>query len=261
MQTSKTKMGLSPFQPRQSKPYDAVINQLQCLESTLAVFSPVWAIDWRYPSIRVVFEEGDQRDATWGDLQDVRAGRQRPGPTKVNEKTFVELVGLAVNSQSLVMIESFWREGHSEWVSGKFINAFFSFYFVIEGLYGNGKTKNVQIIQAFLASQELKTSVGEFLAGQHPLEHLGQLIKMINVGGRLPTVKELIELLVSIRGRLHHFQNNPNRPQGSPLVHDEYEGIAYLARYLAHKGILAQATNVPPNIRRGILESPVIMRV
>jgi hypothetical protein len=62
----------------------------------------------------------------------------------------------------------------------------------------------------------------------------------------IPTVEELVGLLVSIRGILHHFQNNPNREANSPLVHDKYEGIAYLARQLAHGSILEQTYSIRP---------------
>jgi hypothetical protein len=226
--------------------YESVINDLQCLESTLSVFFPVRSVNWRYPTINVIFEERDQRDPTWGDLQSVRVSRQKPNSPKAKEKNFVQIVGLALRSQLLVVIESFWREGECEWVSGKFINAFFNFYFVLEGLYGKRKTKNFQVKQAFLASQELRVLTQKFLTDQHPIQHLDQLIRMVNVGNRLPNSEELIELLVAIRGRLHHFQNNPNRPHGSPLVHDEYAGIAYLARCLAHKGIISHAVRVQP---------------
>jgi hypothetical protein len=68
---------------------------------------------------------------------------------------------------------------------------------------------------------------------------------MVNVTD-VPTAKQLIELLVRTRGNLHHFQNNPNREQGSPLVHDKYEGIAYLARQLAHAAIMELSRDISP---------------
>jgi hydroxypyruvate isomerase len=46
--------------------------------------------------------------------------------------------------------------------------------------------------------------------------------------------------LVWTRGDLHHFANNPNKTSGSPLTHEEYEGIAMLARYLSRRGLMLQ---------------------
>jgi hypothetical protein len=68
---------------------------------------------------------------------------------------------------------------------------------------------------------------------------------MLNVT-TIPTSQELVGLLVSTRGMLHHFQNTPNREHGSPLVHDKYEGITYFARQLAHGSILELTRGISP---------------
>jgi hypothetical protein len=150
-----------------------------------------------------------------------------------------------VHAQSLTVIESFWREGQNDWLAGKFINGFFNFYFVLEGLYGDRNTQNRLVQKAFKTSSELISNIGAFLAEDHPDEPLTQLIKMFKVGNRLPTPDEVIEMLVGTRGKLHHFQNNPNRPQGSPMTHDAYHGICYLALCLAHKALLSRAVSMP----------------
>jgi hypothetical protein len=141
---------------------------------------------------------------------------------------FVTLVGIGLKARDITVVTSFWREGENDWVAGKFINAFFNYYFALEGLYGNKKTKNKQIEEEVLHSLGLLAQIERFNKGQHPLEHLKQLGKMLNAA-ELPISEELIGFLLSTRGRLHHFQNNPNREQGSPIVHDKYEGIAYVA--------------------------------
>src|SRR5687768_12376436 len=38
-----------------AKLYDSLVSHLQCLESTLSVFLPVHRLDWRYPTINVIF--------------------------------------------------------------------------------------------------------------------------------------------------------------------------------------------------------------
>lgn len=226
--------------------YDSIINDLQCVESTLSVFLPLRNINWHYPTLNIIFEDGDPVDPKWGDLRDFRVSRQKPAPTEVEEGAFVSMVGLALKSHSLVAVESFWREGENEWVSGRFINAFFNYYFILEGLYGKRKTKNSHIEKEFLASPELKTSIDKFLADQHPQRHIEQVASLLKITDRMPTAEDFIRLLVSIRGRLHHFQNNPNRAEGSPLEHSEYEGISALARYVAHKGIVSEALKIKP---------------
>jgi hypothetical protein len=222
--------------------FDNVIAEIQTLESTLSLFMPLRQINWRYPEYEPVFEEGEERS----DLGAVRVGRRKVPPKKIQENAFVSIVGIGLKAQSLTVLASFWREGENDWVAGKFINAFFSYYFVLEGLYGNRKTKNAQVEAEMLKSAGLLAQIEKFNSGQHhPVKHLEQLATMLNVT-TIPTSEELVGLLVSTRGMLHHFQNNPNREQGSPLVHDKYEGIAYLARQLAHGSILELAGNISP---------------
>jgi hypothetical protein len=142
-------------------------------------------------------------------------------------------------------VTSFWREGESDWVAGEFINAFFNYYFVLEGLYGNRKTKNRQIEAEMLKSPGLLAQIEDFTNGDHPVQHLQQLARMLGVTDA-PTASGLVNLLVSTRGTLHHFQNDPKRDQVSPLVHDKYEGIAYLARRLAHGSLLELSRTIAP---------------
>jgi hypothetical protein len=222
--------------------FDSVIAEIQTLESTLSLFMPLRQINWRYPEYEPVFEAGEERS----DLGAVRVGRRKVPPKRIQENAFVSIVGIGLKAQSLTVLVSFWREGENDWVAGKFINAFFNYYFVLEGLYGNRETKNKQIKTEMLKSPGLLALIEKFNSGQHPVQHFKQLAAMLNVT-TVPTSKELVGLLVSTRGMLHHFQNNPNREQGSPLVHDKYEGIAYLARHLAHRSILELTGRISPS--------------
>jgi hypothetical protein len=223
--------------------FEGVIADFQCLESALSLYMPLRQISWRFPETDVIFEEGEER--TMGHLGAVKVGRGKISPQIVSENMFVTLLGIGLKAYDITVVTSFWREGENDWIAGKFINAFFNYYFTLEGLYGNKKTKNRQIEEEMMKSPGLLAQMERFNQGQHPVEHLRQLGKMLN-GADVPTSEDLIGLLVSTRGKLHHFQNNPNREQGSPLVHDKYEGIAYLARQLAHGSILELTRNIKP---------------
>jgi hypothetical protein len=221
--------------------FDSVIAEIQALESALSLFMPLRQINWRYPEYEPVFEEGEERS----DLGAVRVSRGKIPPQKIVEETFLSIVGIGLKAQFLTVVASFWREGENDWVAGKFINAFFNYYFVLEGLYGNRKTSNKHIEAEMLKSAGLLAQIEKFNDGQHPVQHLEQLATMLNVT-TTPTAEGLVGLLVSTRGMLHHFQNNPNREQGSPLAHDKYEGVAYLARQLAHGSILELTRGISP---------------
>jgi hypothetical protein len=223
--------------------FEGVIADVQSLESALSLYMPLRQINWRYPEMEVLFEEGEAR--TLGHLGAARFNRGTIPPQKIPEQTFVGVVGIGLRAHDMTVVTSFWREGESDWVAGEFINAFFNYYFVLEGLYGNRKTKNRQIEAEMLKSPGLLAQIEKFTSGGHPVQHLQQLAKMLEVTSA-PTASDLVNLLVLTRGKLHHFQNDPKRAQGSPLVHDKYEGIAYLARQLAHGSLLELTRTIAP---------------
>lgn len=187
-----------------------------------------------------------------GNIEHVRLSRQLPKPVRVSEDVFVSVAFQAFASESLVIVQSFWREGLNDVVAGKFINAFFNYYFILEGLYADGKTKNRAIEEKFKTSPELRSFIEQYLNDTHPHGYMDQVGAMLlkahpKIERKLEVLMNTdlyIELLVSIRGNLHHFSNNPNRAQGSPLSHNQYEGIAMFAQYIAHRALLGAASRV-----------------
>jgi hypothetical protein len=221
--------------------FDSVISEIQTLESAFSLYMPLRQINWRYPEYEPVYEEGEERS----DLGNVRASRGKFPPMKISEKNFVAVFGVALKGQDLTVVASFWREGESDWVAGKFINAFFNYYFVLEGLHANHKTDRKQVKREMLRSSRFAEIIDGFNKGQHPIEHLQAIARTLDIN-EPPTTEQLVDLLISTRGLLHHFQNMPHREQGSPLVHDKYEGVAYLARQLAHASIMALTKKITP---------------
>jgi hypothetical protein len=226
--------------------YESVVGDIQALESTLSLFFPLRSIDWRYPIIDVEFEDGDVRDPTWHSLGGLRVLPRTSAPLRPSEKEFVQIASVALGAHHLAVVESFWREGELHMDDERYINAFFSFYFVLEGLYGNRKTKNHHIEIEFLASNSLKGLIDDYMRAPAPDRYIRQIHDLLPKGKKLtpPDRETLIKLLVSIRGRLHHFSNNPAQPHGSPLNKHEYEGIAAFVRFLAHKSLVAELARV-----------------
>jgi hypothetical protein len=134
---------------------------------------------------------------------------------------------------------SFYREGLNEYRGQRYITSFFNFYFIVEGLFGRGKTKNYQIEHEFKKSAGLRWAVEETLENLRN-EHQQiwkRLTEELARAGRSLDTDGAIEYLVSTRGRLHHFTHNPNRIEGTPFTDPGFEPIAELARGLATCGI------------------------
>ncbi|HZT69309.1 MAG TPA: hypothetical protein VFC10_06135 [Terriglobia bacterium] len=219
--------------------FDSVISEIQTLESALSLYMPLRQINWRYPEYEPAYEEGEEHS----HLGSVRVSRGKLPPLKMLEKDFVTVFSVALKAQDLTVVASFWREGESDWIAGKFINAFFNYYFVLEGLFANHKTDRKQVKKEMLRSPGFVQIIEKFNKDQHPVDHLRAIAKALNIS-EAPTTEQVVDLLISTRGLLHHFQNNPHREQGSPLVHDRYEGIAYLARQLAHASIMERTKKI-----------------
>jgi hypothetical protein len=226
--------------------FDSVVADIQALESSMSLFYPIKRIDWRHPVLNVEFEPGDWRDPRWGDMGEFRMNpKTRPSVT-ADEESFAQIAFRGLASHHLTTIESFWREGENEMFAGRFINAFYNFYFVLEGLYGNRKWRNDDLEGEFNGSAELKAALDSHMAAKQPRQHIEQIYRMLPEQKKktLPTHGTLFKLIIDTRNRLHHFSNDPKKPHGSPLVHDEYEGIAIVVRSLAHQGLVKRAMGV-----------------
>lgn len=99
---------------------------------------------WEHPTISVIFEAEAEHHAGWEPLASVKAGRGQPKAVKPEPQAFAAFAALFFNYRSIVVAQSFWRQGESGLDEGKFINAFFNYYFVLEELYGNGKKKTTR---------------------------------------------------------------------------------------------------------------------
>jgi len=94
---------------------------------------------------------------------------------------------------------------------GNYIEAYYDFYFVLETLYGSGKTKNSAIEKEFLSSKELMSAISAVKCDS-------ELIKGIKATQREEFVEkykdkpvdDIIRKLISLRGFLHH--QNPKHP-------------------------------------------------
>ena len=73
---------------------------------------------------------------------------------------------------------SFWREGSNDFEEGHFINAFYNFYFVLEGMYADGKFKTDPVVAEFKKSAELRQSLGRFVNTGSPINYIRQVTAM-----------------------------------------------------------------------------------
>ncbi|MCX6652436.1 MAG: hypothetical protein NT137_03670 [Methanomassiliicoccales archaeon] len=127
---------------------------------------------------------------------------------------------------------AFFREGRNEFLARRYINAFQDFYYVLEGLFGEGKTKDVE--GAMKASNDLRLcsdSVLKVIRGNPDFE---SRIAPLFVSLRLNIdVDGLVDFIVKYRHRLHHFWVEKREWYGHPFNHDEFRDPALVLMLLS----------------------------
>lgn len=202
---------------------------LQYLESMAGYALGVHRIYWD-DCIQEWFPETD--DGQQGEIifrWDVHRVKE-PHPVNFDASLFGTLFGGRQHYDYLTVPFSFMREGVAEFGSRRFINAYFSCYFFLEGLYGKRKTKNRDVGEALKSSEHVETAVKEAMGrieGSSNETRLLDLRYFLKRKNKEYTVDGLTDLIVGLRGDLHHFQMGGSGLSGHPLNQDDFEAPAY----------------------------------
>jgi len=215
---------------------------LQQLESLLALTHNVKRIHWDKLKYDLILEtEADRKITgvtgvaiTW-DYPDV--------PRLAKPEHLYMAVATKERLNNLTVPLAFWREGLRDHIQHRYINAFYNFYFILEGFYGGGKWRNHQVADEFKNSDlanfldpHLKDKI---LTDPIMSKRLTEMIDAMNVNnaGRANhtpqslDVDGIITLIVDTRGSLLHF--NLINPQGTPFNHQDYRHLELVLFYLA----------------------------
>lgn len=147
------------------------------------------------------------------------------------------LAGMAARAQALnqlTVLKALLREGSNEFQERRYIQAFYDFYFVIEGRYANGKSSEVEVLKSYRGSGELMgiaRKTFELYRGLIvPSDRLARLLAAERCS---IDAEGLLRLTVRLRGRLHHFNPRSGRPQPTPFEQDAFREIALIMRTMA----------------------------
>lgn len=229
-----------------------VLLKFQKLESLLSFCGEVTdRIHWDAPKDNIICESEEELRATnvfgYQPTEKVERTVFRIGP-----KSLGDVVSVIDRFDSLIAPMAFWREGVLEHHSLRFINSFFNFYFVLEGIFGNGKTKNSNVEDEFLKSKNFRISLDSIIKIYRDDPRTGrrnELQTILARRGKQLDAEGVIHLLVRTRGELHHFSNNPNRLQGTPFTHKTFQPIADLAHLISTHVIQSQIVFINQKLR------------
>jgi hypothetical protein len=200
-----------------------MVREFQELESLLGYAHHLYRIRWEWPARELL----NIRDEDMARVGLTRFNYSGPSPaakdiTKDDLQVVVDRLG---RYSELTTLLSFFREGKNDFANGRNINGFYNFYFVLEGLYGNGKTNNAGVLREFLSNENCVAAFGSgvelFRRQREP--HFRRLIAFLE-GKRLETTLEnLIRQVVLVRGVVHHYNRKSSIPQATPFDHGEFE--------------------------------------
>jgi len=207
--------------------------EFHALESQLSFRFPLCRIMWEWPHFELIRETAAEREAFQVYGYGTKEERRR-APMPADEDAVIDVVKSRFVFAPLTVPLSFYREGLAEYDQFRFISAFVSFYFVLEGLYGQGNTKNRLVEKAFTDSSTFRNAVIASLAaaGREQPGMYARVTAAFAAGELALDETGAARFLVRTRGRLHHFTNSVRRLEGTPFTHKEFEVAAFLAKII-----------------------------
>ncbi len=127
---------------------------------------------------------------------------------------------------------SFFRKGRISMLEGRFIRAYYDFYFVLETLYGNGKYNNAAVKAEFKNSPILRAAAKDALDFAEKNYSSQETRKAFVERFQNLTEDSLLEYMVDKRGFLHHHTAR-RRGIWHPAQEEDWEIDAILIQGIA----------------------------
>jgi len=166
-------------------------------------------------------------------------------PCIVDEEKLRQMLDTKDRYSSLIVLESFFRQGINYFQSKRYVDAFYNFYFILEDIYGRGKTSRKQVCKTFSNSSEFRESIDWMIKNlERDKKHKVKIQKFCQEEDLQYNTEGLIELIVVVRGNLHHFSRRSTKHHGNPFNQEEFECIAYFVLGLSSHAILRQVVKI-----------------
>ena len=219
---------------------DAAQRHLQTIESVMSFMAqnhPLVRIRWSEGALSLVPENDEEQKRVQVEGFQISTSFPRL-PTIVRLDFFQDVVSRASRYGDLVEPMAFLREGTNREADGDFIRAFYSYYFVLEGLYAQGRSNEHGVLAAFAKSVILTnvcTAVlnSFFRPGGPTDEDVKKLAPLLAAQKCDMTVEGLQRFLVRMRNQLHHFSRKSTRAQPHPFNQAAFTSVAHLAGFVA----------------------------
>jgi len=220
-------------------------SDFQYIESYLAFIGNLEKIHWEEARQEWIPETPEEKSKL--KVFGVSLNRRYPDtPTPIGKDVLTIVIRGKTKYDGLTTLKSFYREGKNFFTQFRYVDAFYYFYFILEDLYGGGKTKNEAIKRSFKSSKELRESVEWVMQTQiNTSEKHSKDISQLLVEEKIQNGTDgIIELMVAVRGRLHHYVSRSSLKQATPLSQRDFESPAFLLMGIALMAILKEIVKI-----------------
>jgi hypothetical protein len=218
--------------------YEFLLTALQDLELDLGFAFPGIAlrrIRWTDAEHRFVAETAEEESLL--SVTSYSTSKSYPeSVAKITEKGFRDLLEYTSHTRALSPAKAFWLRGQNDFLEFRYVQAFYSFYFVLEWLYANGKFKKSAVLAQFekstILNSALEASIQAFRAqGRHWQAMLGDMA-YVKDGGAVD-LAAIRRYLVELRGRAHHVSAKDSSRIPVRDGEQRYETAALVAMHVA----------------------------
>jgi hypothetical protein len=224
----------------------SIIEEFQYIEGMLALMGGVKRVKWQAPIIEYLPENEEEKQRV--RISSFALERiQSENDIVIPDKDFGQMILRKDTHRLLNVYLSFFREGMNEYKSFRFINAFYNFYFILEGIYGKKQWRNFEVREAFKKSPEyckfLQEAIDNDLKKNWMLnKQMASMLKSLKdrKGKKLNKkldVDGITHLIVDTRGALHHYSGDHRRTHGTPFNHEKFESLALITLVVARETI------------------------
>ena len=220
-------------------------SDFQYIESYLAFIGNLKKIRWEEAKQEWIPETPEEKSRL--KVFEVSLNRTYPDtPTPIGKDVLIGVIRGKNKYDGLTTLKSFYREGKNFFTQFRYVDAFYYFYFILEDLHGGGKTKNVDIERNFKSSKELRETVEWVMQTQINTseKHLKSILQLLAEKKIQNGIDGIIELIVAVRGRLHHYVSRSSLKQATPLNQRDFESPAFLVMGIALMSILKEIVKI-----------------
>lgn len=225
-----------------------LIEELQMFEAGYAFEvgedHPLYRVRWDLWNEEFIPETDEEREKLivrgFGAMR-----KQQPGRHIVDIRHLQRFFAHVRRYDALLIPFSFHREAMNDFQEEQYVQAFVNFYYVIEDFFADGKSSAKEVFKAFRASDLLTEIMTETLKQFSGTHRHDQALQAFLQDEKLDySVEGLMQLLIRMRGNLHHYYSKSPKPHGTPLNQADFEWLALIALHISGLAILRRVVEI-----------------